>query len=81
MDVSEGMQTVVLESPGSTTLDQLKRWLVNLSCALSVFRLTSVVSIAKFGVRSEKLSVSDHVQHQIEQTHIQDCKIGTQCTM
>jgi hypothetical protein len=39
------------------------------SYARSAFESTSVVSIAKFGVCSEKVSVSDDVQHQIEQTH------------
>src|SRR5579863_5879535 len=58
-----------------------KRWAVNLSCVLSAFESTSVVSIAKFGFCSEKLSASDDVQHQIEQTHLQESKILTQQMM
>jgi hypothetical protein len=47
MDISEGTRT-----------DERKRWLVYLTCALSAFESTSVVSIAMFGVCSEKLSTA-----------------------
>ena len=62
-------------------MDRSKTWLVNLICALSAFKSTSAVSIAKFGVCSEKLSASDHAQHQIEQTHLQECEMFPQRTM
>jgi len=63
MDILEGMQTAKPEGLASGFKDWLKMWLVNLSCTLSAFELTSVMSIAKFGVCLEKLSVSNHVQH------------------
>jgi hypothetical protein len=39
------------------------------------------VSIAKFGVCSEKLLASNKVQYQIEQMHIQECGMLTQYTV
>jgi len=57
MDISEGMQSAKPEGPATGSKD-INWWLVNLSCALSAVGSTSVVSIAKFGVYSERLSAS-----------------------
>jgi hypothetical protein len=81
MNLSEGTRTVEPEGPAASFESLREMWLVNLTCALSAFGSTSVVSVAKFGVCSEKLSASDHVQHQIEQTHLQECDMLTQDSM
>ena len=62
MDLSEGTWTAELESPGNCFKGWVKKWVVNLSCARSAFESTSVVSMAKFGVFSEKLPISNHVR-------------------
>ena len=49
--------------------------------ALPVVESTSLVSIAKFGVCSKKLSDSNQVQYQIEQTRLQECDVLTQYTI
>jgi len=53
MDISEETRSAEPEGPATGSKDS-KWWLVNLSCALSAVGSTSVVSIAKFGVCSER---------------------------
>jgi hypothetical protein len=57
VDMSEGTRTAEPERPATRSEDRSKTWFVKTSCAASAFGMTSVVSIAKFGVCSRNKSV------------------------